>query len=854
VYLHAQELLPENEFQNYTTKEGLTQQVVRSISQDNYGFVWIGTENGLNRFDGYDFRNYYNDSDKENALPGNFIYALYPCSDGGMWIGTNNNGLAKYNPDTDDFESFDLRTDNGASNHRILSLYEDAYRNLWIGTYTGGLYFHTYGSNKIQKAITPSNSIELSSTTIVKIIGGNRNDLWLRSSKGLINYSLKNKEIKEYNFGSEIVNLDMKDALHYDGNYIWTCTSEGLVRFHMDTKKHELIKITSIKSNNLVYPVAIEAYDSNHLWLASNSGLILFNKENYSIKEYAKKSLHESNEEQQLFVSLWTDKTGSLWLGSPHSGLYKLNLKRKRFYHINDYFPDYPANNIIRALLIDSEDNLWIGALYNGIHKANFKNKTLRKIKPTTKGENGMNDAILTCFMERKNGDIWVGTWGHGIYILPQKSDKGAYNKRIKGNDNDNIIQSLIEDKYGNIWIGKETGLEIYNPGLDATRRIEHNTSDSNSITVLGVQSNCIQFDDYGNIWIGTWAGLNQMIPRTNNTNYFYEDFDFIRYQQTTAAGNAISDDRVISIHLNEIDKREIYVGTFGGGLNRLHYDSITNSITHIDKYTVSDGLPDNVIYCIEEDNQSNIWASTNKGLSMFNPKNETFKNYDVNDGLQDDQFFWGASYKSKEGELLFGGMRGFNLFDPLEIKDDTIPAEAVITDFSIMNQTIQVGDKINNKVILNKNINETDNIRLSYKEKIIAFEFSALHYAFPENNSFKYMLEGFDTEWIFVNGDKRYVSYTNLEPGDYKFRLTASNYDGIWSDNERAIEIVITPPLWKTKWFLISVITLILLSVSSIIRFRTVQVKRRNAVLRQLVKERTQELTRQKEQLQSFQ
>ena len=374
----------------------------------------------------------------------------------------------------------------------------------------------------------------------------------------------------------------------------------------------------------------------------------------------------------------------------------------------------------------------------------------------------------------------------------------------LNKNLSSNIIQIVYEDSKKRLWIGTGGGLDLYERNKNEFINFTNRPSDLYSLSSNQVQS-CIFEDRNGNLWIGTWNGLNK-IPASDLKNVFtYPDsVRFVRYRFQADVKNGLSDERIVSAY--EDAKGNLWFGTYGGGLNLLTADQQEIQDGKFIHYTIKDGLPSNIIYRIEPDDKGDLWLSTDNGLSMFNPEKKTFRNYDASDGLQGNQFFWGAGFKGKNGELYFGGTNGFNVFNPGQLKNNNHIPPIVITSFQIFNKPVGINEEGSP---LKKSIMSTKEIELSYSQAVFSFEFAALDFTVPSKNHYAYMMEGFDDNWIY-SGNRRFVTYTNLDPGKYIFKVRGSNNDGVWNEKGTEIAITILPPLWRTWWFMTMAILLI--------------------------------------------
>ncbi len=854
-------------FVHYTSSDGLSQQVVRSIVQDQEGFIWIGTEDGLNKFDGYDFKQFRSIRNDNTSLPDNFIYALYPSSDGGIWIGTNSAGLAKYDPVSAEFMRYSTDPNNPSAlkGERIYTLYEDADGIVWIGTYNGGMARFDPQTGLFKNYIADGKPGSILSNMVVGIQRSSDGTLWVRTSDALQKFEEQTETFIHVDVPVLMPDLEMRGSFYIDeDDKIWTSLGAAILVVDAKTEQYDIVPFSNFDNEGLTL-LKIIPFNKDYLWVSSlANGLFLFNKETNQAVNFRHNEGRPSSISSGGIVALLQDRSGSLWTGGLVSGISKLNINRKKFHHYKSK-PEDPSTirgNTVRSMLIDSQNNMWVGYMTDPnalLDKLVFTNDKYELLNSSTVN---LGDAIgVTCLLEDSNGNIWVGTWGAGIHILPYGDTLGKYEIRNTGMENslsDDIIQAFYEDRFGNIWIGTETALDLYNPQTGEIKNFFHDPENDNSLAQYGVQANTIVEDAYGCMWIGTWGGLTRMIPKDNTVNSFDVEYDFVRYNHDPENENTISDNRIISLYYDKfIDENEIYAGTYGSGLNRIKFDPEDNTAYTVEIYTRNEGLSNDVVYTILSDNNGELWVSTNSGLNKFNPNDNSFNVYDVNDGLQGNQFFWGARFKTVNGELMFGGLNGFNLFNPDDIvSDQTIPS-VVFTDLKVLNKSVGVGEKINKNVILEKGINRSEKITLTHRENVFTIEFAGLHYAFPDNNHYRYMMEGFDEDFIEVDSRKRFASYTNLDPGVYTFKVDASNYDGVWTNDPIELEIYIKPPFWKRWWFRIMVLLLLIYGVYQFIQRRMEMVKRDKEILEgkikqgeKIIEEKVQEVDKQQEEI----
>ncbi len=505
---------PKPIFYQYGINQGLSQQIIRSICQDTTGFLWIATEDGLNRFDGYEFVNYYTDINDPNSLPDNFIYSLVAASDGGLWIGTNSRGVAKYNASTNTFSPLQQKgfSDSLLFQSRIYALLETPDKKLWIGTYNHGLYRYDMVTSTLTSFKNEPGSLgSLPSNTIFALNLDPFENLWIRTDKHLCGFDSKNNSFKIFDLPGVLINADFTGSMLTDENGIlWTSCEKGLVKFNTKTYQFEIFPIKNDKEKSMEIIEIIEQ-NSEQLLFGTYSGIYLYHKKNGTLLNYSHVPLKEKTLSQDIVLSLFLDKTGSLWAGTGSAGLNKLNINSKQFTHYQNISdnPNSISDNLIRALLTDSRNQIWVGGVSGTIDIIDSKAQTIKRIKNPAVDKTEGVVGFSTCFMERSNEEIWVATWGDGINIYNQQ---GVFLKKLDNKlldngqgDLDLIVHQLTEDSFGNIWIGTETGLLLLNPKLMAVRRFIHNANDLQSISPYGVQSNCILVDVYNNIWVGTW-------------------------------------------------------------------------------------------------------------------------------------------------------------------------------------------------------------------------------------------------------------------------------------------------------------------------------------------------------------
>lgn len=850
---------PSINFDHISIEEGLSQSSVFTLLQDKEGFMWFGTLDGLNRYDGYEFKVFRYDAEQKSSISDNIITVLYEDSEGTLWVGTSGGGLNKFQRETETFVSYQHNAGDSLSigSNKVLAIFEDKNKNIWVGTQNGGL--NRFNPNNETFTRFTRKNCGLRSNTITSIIDDEFETIWVGTKNGL--YKMKqtpggipafkpyfHHKDSIYGISSNEINIVYKDQL----GVLWIGTNNGLNKYdpivqsfisyqHNNNNKYSL-------SNNVVRTVFQDKFGI--LWVGTDNGLNKFDREAEKFIRY-QTNLNDPNSLQN--DRIWCidqSRSGNvLWIGTD-GGADKFDRENRHFIH---YHPD-PNNSYslpdetVWALSKDSEGVLWVGTDGGGLSKllqpktgnTLWNNEIFVTFKKIPGDNKSLSNNIVRTIHTDKNGNIWIGTKGGGLNKLTKeqarnndvKSAKFIQYKHEPDNDNslsnDNVY-TIFEDVAGIIWIGTNGGgLNRFDPYEEKFMHFKHNPDDPTSLPNNYIWA--IHEDYLGTLWVATGNGLAKFDRQTEHFTTYRHDPENVYSISSTNTIRCIYEDK----------SGVLWVGTYNG-LNKFNREEET--FIH---YKMADGLPSNMIYGILEDDEANLWLSTGHGLSKFNPLTETFKNYDVNDGLQSNEFNYGAYFKDKNGKMYFGGINGFNVFNPKQIGTNTYNPPIVFTKFSILNQEVEVGKNSP----LDKVITQTKKLTLTHRDYVFSFEFAALDFSNPEKIEYAYKLDGFDKNWIYTDSDKRFAAYSNLEGGDYKFRLTATNSDGVWGKEEATIDITIIPPFWKTLWFQITIILLLLMAVVVIYRIRMNRMKRQKAILEKQVAQRTKEIKQQNEKI----
>ncbi|MEQ9234287.1 two-component regulator propeller domain-containing protein [Coleofasciculus sp. E2-BRE-01] len=818
-------------FEHITTAQGLSQSGIRAIIQDSQGFMWFGTEYGLNKYDGYRFKIYqYNERDS-NSLSDNFINSLYEDEFGTIWIATDGGGLNKFDRETESFIHYtsDSNNPNSLSGNCVMSIYEDKSDTIWVGTDGGGLNkFNRDTEQFTHYNYNIDEPTSLSNNTVLSIYEDKSGTLWVGTDGGGLNkLNRSTGQFTHYKHNpDDSSSLSDNTVLYiYEDSHgrLWIGTlNGGINQLKRETGQfihyqHDPINQNSV-SHNTVGSITEDKF--GNLWLATSSWygnsygkkLDKLNPETEQFTHYSNDKTNFNSLNDTVFVSLLIDSSEILWIGTGFGGVNKLDQKSPKFIHhkYDPYNLNSISDNHILSIHEDSSGLIWIGTDSGGLNKFNRQAEKFTHYTHDPKNPNSLSSDNVWSIYEDRNGTLWVGTFGGGLNKFNRQTGEFTHYAHDPNNPkslNHITVSSIYEDREGTFWIGTfGGGLDKFDRQTEEFTHYLHNPNDPNSLSDNSVLS--IYEDNSGTLWITTLnGGLNKFDRETEK---------FTRYTHDPNNPNSLSYDRVLSI--NEYPAGTLWIGTYGGGLNK--FDIATETFTH---YTENDGLPSNSVVGILADDNGNLWLSTGNGLSKFNPEVETFRNYDVGDGLQGNEFDGVKAYaKTKDGAMLFGGLNGFNLFYPDQVKDNPYIPPIVITDFRIFDQTVK----------LNPAISIAKEIKLSYKDKFFSFKFAALDYTNPEKNQYAYKLEGFDQDWIY-SGTRRYASYTNLDPRTYTFRVKGSNNDGVWNEEGTSVTITIIPPPWKTGWAYTLYGIAIFGAIYGYVQWKTLAHIRENDVLR---------------------
>lgn len=824
-------------FDHISIEQGLSQSSVKVIFQDRRGFLWFGTEDGLNRYDGYNVKIYKPDPDAIHSLSDRWINSIVEDREGYLWIATRL-GLNRYDPRTEEFIRFVHDDANPVSliDNHINVLHIDKNDNLWIGTTSGlDLFDRANGSFK-HYVYSPSQQEGISGKSITALYEDSRGRFWVGTEKGGLNrFDPSNNRFTPYQNMPEdsgTISSNHVTAIVEDRrSVLWVGTAEGLNKFHPDSGTFERFMHDDKDDQSIASHVIRDLYVdiTGNLWIATSKGLDRLALSGKRFIHYRHGPTFSQSLSEDDVLSIYEDRGGILWVGTWGGGVNKYDRLRDYFaYYRNDpQNTNSLSDNAIISIYSDSDGYAWVGTADEGLNRLTRSTGQVVHYRNDPNRPQTISSDSIYSMVEDHDRFLWIGT-ANGLDRFDRNSFSFEHFQRDPENPaslSANRVYEVYVDSQNNVWVGTVAGLDLFDRKTETFIHFQPKPGNPNSLSGSGVNS--IYEDSEGNLWVGTWeSGLNKFNPQTG---------EFTRYRYDARNKEGISSDVILSIY--EDTRGRVWIGTGGGGLNL--YRPETDTFLY---YLEKDGLPNGVVYGILEDSQGHLWLSTNFGISRFDPETRTFRNFDAGDGLQSNEFNSGAYAKGRSGELYFGGINGLTVFHPSSIDDSPYLPQVTLTSLT----------QDDNPIATEFSVETTQDITLTWPQNSFEFEFAALSYNQPDKNRYAYILEGFDTNWHFI-GTKRDGRYTNLPGGKYTLLLKASNSDGIWNETPVRINMTVIPPFWQTTWFrvLLSLVAVVL--VAGGVRLRTKTIQDRNRALERLVRERTYALEKRGREMEAL-
>ncbi|OQP61463.1 hybrid sensor histidine kinase/response regulator [Niastella vici] len=781
-------------FLHLDVSNGLSHNQVNTIIKDAKGFMWFGTASGLNRYDGYVFRTFRHKENDSTSLNEDQIVKIQEGPQNKFWIDTRS-GQCIFDPVSEKAMTNTLAWCRQVSLPAafVNDIEKDKQGCFWFAQTGYGASRYNPAAHTVRRF--PRQPVIPNTPDIVDMEADNAGNLWIMYSDGLLEAYNTATEKKIY---SNSALFKQPGTLRYRlfadaENELWIYTqgypqgvfclgkNNNLTHYHRDAAFSRL-------NNNLV--TGIQQDNNGNIWIITDHGGVnLLNKKTGAISYLENKPEDVKSISQNSVNAIYRDNTGIIWLGTYKRGVnyYHENIIKFPVYrHLLSDAHSLPYDDVNR-FVEDDKGNLWIGTNGGGLIYFDRSNGTFRTFKHNPGNTNSISNDVIVSLCIDHNKKLWVGSYYGGLdcydgqRFIHYKNDAADTNSI-----SDNSIWEIFEDAQQQLWVGTLTGgLNRFEPKTNNFYRYRQGTNALNSTYISALAE-----DRDGNLWIGTESGINVRNKQTGRFIYYLHDSKDPRSLSSNSVTALLRDSR-----------GNMWVTT-RDGLN--FFDETSGSFRH---FTQADGLSENNILTLMEDNEHTLWLGTTNGISrawiqQYDPKGHMqiqFRNYDERDGLQGREFNENAALKTRRGELIFGGANGFNIINPDAISHNTIVPEVVLTDLRVFDKSLQPGELVNNRVLLTAAISEVKEIRLKYYENIFSLEFAALNYSNPEKNQYAYKLEGFNNDWLTTDGTHRTVTYTNLDPGTYTFRVKASNGDGVWNEKGTALVVTILPPFWRT-------------------------------------------------------
>jgi len=813
-------------FSHLSLKDGLSQSEVLTILQDKKGLMWFGTQDGLNQYNGFGFKVFSHDVSDSTSISNSYIHQLYQDSSGNIWVATEN-GLNLYNQAQQSFRNIITKNTFNKAKNNVWAITENT-EFIWVG---------------IENQLVKINKTSFQVVTVPIVISTNSKNLKIRKiaffddttlfvateGNGIVKLNtISNTTTHFYTENSGLNNNTVWDFYPHSAKKMWIATNQGVCIYNHNTGKIKPFLLLNSRISNTIVKTIYED-KSGIIWIGTeNNGLYKFQSLD-NIDHYTYSATITTSLSSNKVNTIYEDNTGIIWIGT-QSGVDKFD-KQKQYFKHYQHWPN--TLNTINSNMVwcifqndASPPTLWVGT-NKGLNVFDKETGSISFYKPDFSGLNQQKNESVYCVFKDHEGTVFLGTDAGLCKFKNKKISQVNY----KIGENRSRTYTIVEDKKNRLWLGTKEGLVI----VSADRsQVKTYTSSNKKNRLKNDVIRTIIEDKQGTIWLGTDGGGLVKVIEESDSIYFKT------YLNNPAYINSLSHNSVLT--LIEGKDECIWIGTFGGGLNK--FNSVTEEFT---RYTEKEGLSNNVIYGIIEDDHDYLWMTTNKGLSAFNKKTKKFKNYEESDGLQSNEFNTGAYYKNSLGEIFIGGVNGYNSFYPEDVHTNKSLPKPLITDFYLFNKPVKIGANS----ILKKQISELDEIVLKYQENVISFEFASLHYSYPLKNQHAYKLENFNEDWVYI-GNNRIANYTNLDPGEYVFKVKVSNSDGVWNEETAQVKVVVLPPMWATWWFRSIIVLIILAIVYAYYITKINRVKAQKLLLEVQVRERTYEVIKQKEEIES--
>jgi ligand-binding sensor domain-containing protein/signal transduction histidine kinase/DNA-binding response OmpR family regulator len=768
-------------FHHLTLEDGLAQNTVTAITQDSRGFLWMGTPNGLSRFDSKEFKNYKHSPKNPGSILSDYILSLHCDSRGALWVGTNE-GLSRYNPDTDSFSSFlhNANDKNSLGNNTILSIYEDSRGCIWVGTENGlNCLAEVSGQVRITRYLNDYPLPDNKKIVVRGFVEDAAKNIWCATSEGLVKINPAHKHADIHFYLPDTTQKNFLDNTIYSialdqKARLWVGTTNGkLYTFNTADGQFSRFSRNSLNQGAFSIIYKIMPFGSDRIWIGTNNGLVSVNLDTQEVHEYFHDAVNNKTLNDNGILAIFEDRQHTLWLGTYYGGVNYMYAGKNAFQTIRQ---DLKNRIIITKIIKDRQGQVWMATSYEGLMRFDKAQNTLKpypiKLPENLKFQSTRFD---------KDGLLWVGNYENSIFSYDMKN--GALQKYwlydtpgLNGVKYD--MNSIEEDDTGKLWIGNsKSGLYSFDK---KTKTVVRYSTDKNSpVRLYSNLIGCLKIDKKKNLWIGTNDGV-QVIRPDKSTQWFPT---LIKAHASSFKG------AVVTIH--EDDKGRIWFGTFYAGLKR--YDATKNAlVAGADLEDHGDMLVSNIL----SDNDGYLWLSSERGLIRYHPEKKTVQKYDFSEGLPGQEIIPDCALKDNDGEMFFSTNEGVFHFYPKRVPLNTQVPSVVFTQLKLFNRPVAAGDSTG---LLDKEISKVKSITFRHYQSIFTVDFAVLNFIKPQKNEYAYMLEGFEHNWNYVRNPA--ATYTNLPAGTYTLLIKGANNDGVWNHTPTRLSIVVLPPWWKTDF-----------------------------------------------------
>lgn len=790
-------------FEHAVTENQLPIGEANLIFQDHMGFMWFGGSNGLARYDGIVFQRYPHNPKDDNSISHDFVWDILEDSHHTLWIATPN-GLNRFNRETNSFIRYrnDPANPDSLGNNDLYTMFEDSDTNLWLGTRDGLDLYNRESGKFTHFRHDAANPETLSDNIVFAIHEDTKKRLWIGTQYGGLNlYNPNKRNFINFNFterGAPSESFSIRDIQSDQNGILWLATDKGLYKFNPDTGAvrhflHDKNDSNSLTTDRL-WSLFIDKDEK--LWIASDhGGLNVYDAMSDTFRHYRHNPFDSRTINSDKVRNVYQDTSGNFWVALFPSGIDYINRSSSAFkvYRNSPTDPNSLRSNVIDNIHSAPDGKIWLGtesgaSLFDPINNI-FTHYFNEPADPTSIAANAVLAIEIDAF-----GNQWFGTWSGGLNLFDPVTQSFRRFKSVNDDSNgisSDYIWALLADSQGNLWVGNEIrGLDRMDIASGDVQHFRPDPGNPNAISHRFVRT--LLEDVNKTIWVGTLMGLNRYNPETHKFQTFFHQTD---------DPDSIVHNSILSLY--EDSDKNLWIGSEGGL-------SLFNEETKkFRNFTTENGLPHTYITSISEDEDGNLWLTTLNGVSKFNRKTISFENYNKEDGLAGNILSRNAAYRHTDGNMYIGSTQGFAVFDPKKIKSNTFIPPVHITDFRVFNKSVGIGGESP----LSEDIIVTKAITLKHDQSMISFEFAALNYQNPERNQYAYKLEGFDKNWI-DSGNRNTATYTNLNAGNYLFRVRGSNDNGVWNNKGTTLRVVILPPYWLTWWAYLFYLTLVLAAI----------------------------------------